>query len=521
MRRLVTFLLSAILIAAAWQAAPAVRSTLRQAQAAAPPSAQYLVVIVMDGFRPDYLNLAPMHHVRWLMARGRVYDTAWVGQIESETPTGHATIATGVYPRKHGVIGFGWRDRVTGGFTFMPTNLGQIEAGQLTQTVEAGGVPTISDLIHQRNKRDVVISVSGEKLWASAPMGVGADYDIYGKEGKDAKGKDAFVPYAVRPNIPPPRTHYTSVTAPSGAFAYQDGFAARLAVRLVDTLHPRALLLNLPAPDIAGHYFGGIADRKDMRDIVRGTDAAIGLVLHEYQKLGLMDKTLFVVAADHGMVTGKTRIPGPSIKQAILRQPVSLFDLELHNSVGSIWLHDPEDAAELALVLAKDRFTGVEGALAKVPDGRGGWKYEADAWTAAHVPANVLHAYLDLADTEASVSGADVLLPYKENTTGLARSKSFHGMHGGFSWGAQHIPLILEGPGIRPGVSHFPAKLVDIAPTIERLLGLKIPDGVDGVVLADALQDATPAEHSAQDAVAQPRLTDVRALQAHSAAQSK
>jgi arylsulfatase A-like enzyme len=133
----------------------------------------------------------------------------------------------------------------------------------------------------------------------------------------------------------------------------------------------------------------------------------------------------------------------------------------------------------------------------------------------------VLHAYLDLADTEASVSGADVLLPYKENTTGLARSKSFHGMHGGFSWGAQHIPLILEGPGIRPGVSHFPAKLVDIAPTIERLLGLKIPDGVDGVVLADALQDATPAEHSAQDAVAQPRLTDVRALQAHSAAQSK
>ena len=521
MRRLTTFLLSAILIIGFWRGVPGSDAPVSPAHADAPAVPPYLVVIVMDGFRPDYLNLAPMHHLRSLMARGRVYDTAWVGQIESETPTGHATIATGVYPRKHGVIGFGWRDRVTGAYTYMPTDLGQIQAGGLTRTVEAGGVPTISDLIHQRSKKDVVVSVSGEKLWASAPMGVGADYVLYGREGKDPKGKDAFVPIAVRPNVPPPRTGYTSVTAPDGAFAYQDVFAARLAVKLVERVRPRALLLNLPAPDIAGHYFGGIADPKGMRDILRGTDGAIGLVLHEYQKLGLLNKTLFVVVADHGMVTGKNRIPGPSIKQAIVHAPVSLYELELHNSLGSVWLHDPEHAADLAPILARDHFTGIEGALAKVPDGQGGWKYVADASTAAHLPSDVLHAYLDLADTEASVSGADVILPYKENTTGLPRSHAFHGMHGGFSWGAQHIPLIIAGPGVRRGVSHFPAKLVDIAPTIERLIGLKIPDGVDGVVLADALQTATATERSAQDAVSQPRQTDVRALQAHSMAQSK
>ena len=111
---------------------------------AASANERYLVVIVMDGFRADYASLAPMHHLHALMARGMTYDTAWVGHLEAETPTGHATIATGVYPRKHGVIGFGWRDVATGVFNYMPTDLRQIRAGALTQTIARGGVPTIS-----------------------------------------------------------------------------------------------------------------------------------------------------------------------------------------------------------------------------------------------------------------------------------------------------------------------------------------------------------------------------------------
>ncbi len=93
-------------------------------------------------------------------------------------------------------------------------------------------------------------------------------------------------------------------------------------------------------------------------------------------------------------------------------------------------------------------------------------------------------------------------------------------MHGGFSWGAQHIPLIIAGPGVHPGHSHFPAKLVDIAPTIERLMGLKIPAGVDGVVLADAVKGASAVEHATQQGVAKSRAADEQALMTHSRAQS-
>jgi arylsulfatase A-like enzyme len=512
-RSITAFLIAALLLTGSWSAAGS-----KGAAAASPP---YLVVIVMDGFRPDYATLAPMHHLRALMKRGRTYDTAWVGQIESETPTGHATIATGVYPRKHGVVGFGWRNPANGTFTYMPTNIGALAAGDLSRLVEQSGVPTISDLIHARDHHALAISVSGEKLWASAPMGVGADYVLYGTEVNGKGVKNRFQPFALGPNIPPAGTGYKTIGEPDGAFDTQDAFAAGVAIKLVASLRPQALLLNLPATDIAGHYYGGMNDPKDMTSIVRSADFAIGRVVDEYRKLGLLNRTLFVVTADHGMVAGLHRVPIHKIYDAVRAAPVQQLDQALQSSIGAIWLKDPEHAQELAGILAAKHFNGVEGALYKVQTAAGGFAFVPEPSTAKRIPGPLLKAYLDLADTEASAAGADVLLPYRENTTGLQPSKSFRGMHGGFSWGAQHIPLVIAGPGVQPGVSHFPAKLVDIAPTIERLIGLAVPAGVDGVVLADAVRGSSTAESAAQYAVQSSRLADVRVLQAHSAAQSK
>ena len=147
------------------------------------PAARYLVLIVLDGFRPDYLQLAPMPNLRALMRAGMVYRRAWVGQLETETPTGHATIATGVYPRKNGVIGFGWRGP-NGGYSWMPTNLAQLDAGDMEAIIESGGAPTISDLMHRTYPGSKSVSLSGEKYYAADAMGTGADYILYGKSTK-------------------------------------------------------------------------------------------------------------------------------------------------------------------------------------------------------------------------------------------------------------------------------------------------------------------------------------------------
>jgi arylsulfatase A-like enzyme len=112
-------------------------------------------------------------------------------------------------------------------------------------------------------------------------------------------------------------------------------------------------------------------------------------------------------------------------------------------------------------------------------------------------------------------------MPYTEDTVGITvKDTGPHwGTHGGLTWLIQHVPLVISGPGIRHGSSTFPAKLVDIAPTIERLIGLPIPKQVDGVVLADALAAAPSSERSVQTGVQSGRSNDVSALQKRSAQQ--
>jgi hypothetical protein len=106
-------------------------------------------------------------------------------------------------------------------------------------------------------------------------------------------------------------------------------------------------------------------------------------------------------------------------------------------------------------------------------------------------------AYRYLLDTIVGPAAPDVVAPFRENTIGTA-STNAHGDHGGLNWGAQHVPLVFSGPGVTAGVvSEAPARLVDVAPTIVRLMGLP-PAPMDGTVLADAVTDAHAQEVATQ-----------------------
>ena len=47
----------------------------------------------------------------------------------------------------------------------------------------------------------------------------------------------------------------------------------------------------------------------------------------------------------------------------------------------------------------------------------------------------------------------------------------------------RRVPLILSGPGIRPGVYAEPVAIVDIAPTLAHMLGLTAPNALEGIIL--------------------------------------
>ena len=108
-------------------------------------------------------------------------------------------------------------------------------------------------------------------------------------------------------------------------------------------------------------------------------------------------------------------------------------------------------------------------------------------------------AYQYLLSTFLGSTAPDVVAPFRENTI-VDTYPNAHGDHGGLNWGAQHIPLVVSGPGVRSGhLSHYPARLMDVAPTVLHLLGLP-PVPMDGAVLADALLSPSAADATAQSA---------------------
>ena len=61
--------------------------------------------------------------------------------------------------------------------------------------------------------------------------------------------------------------------------------------------------------------------------------------------------------------------------------------------------------------------------------------------------------------------------------------------------------LIATGPSIRPGAEPTEASLLDVAPTVLHLLGVHVPDDIDGRILTELL-DQEPAIASSQPVLA-------------------
>jgi predicted AlkP superfamily pyrophosphatase or phosphodiesterase len=92
-----------------------------QTKAPPAPRAEYLVLFVLDGGRPDYFGLTRLPHVDALRAHGVQFTHAIDGILESETPSGHTTLATGSTPRRNGILGFNWAQNDDDYSLFSPT----------------------------------------------------------------------------------------------------------------------------------------------------------------------------------------------------------------------------------------------------------------------------------------------------------------------------------------------------------------------------------------------------------------
>ena len=467
------------------------QSSMAAVRAAAIP--QYLVVLVLDGGEPSYLHITSLPHLDALRAAGAEYDHAFAGILESETPAGHATLSTGSTPARDGMLGFNWiSDNNTPVRLFDPNT---VRAGAMEHVMQQAGVPTIASLFKARYPHAKVVAVSGHKYYAADPLGgPNADYIMY--YAPDAKNYH-YLPTAIPGHVPPasilnaPGLSTQSATLPLGT---EDTLATKLSMESFRQVHQQVTLINLPEFDWPlGHVDGGQHDKAVT--LMKDFDRDLGYIEDTYRKAGVLDKTAFVITADHGMSPLKYQIPDAVMDDAVTKAGTTSLETT-YSTAGYIWLQNAAMSQSVADNVISTKNPYIQSVYYKVHAKSG------DSYVLAsgqHITPRTDTANQYLLQSFLGGNAPDVVAFCTEDAAFAAQGAlSWKGNHGGGAWQSQHIPLVIAGPGVAAGVvSHAPVRLEDVAPTALALFKIQAT-GMQGSVLADSLQSPSLAQTATQ-----------------------
>jgi predicted AlkP superfamily pyrophosphatase or phosphodiesterase len=155
-----------------------------------------LVLFVVDGLPQRQVEayrdqLAPDGLARFL-ERGASFSQAHYGYAFTVTGAGHATVLSGAYPHRTGIIGNEWLDNATGERVYCAGDTSATYIGNKTQPLDGTSprnmkVETVGDVLRRADPRSKVIGISGKDRGAILPAGKsGTAYMYMGGTGQFA-----------------------------------------------------------------------------------------------------------------------------------------------------------------------------------------------------------------------------------------------------------------------------------------------------------------------------------------------
>jgi len=212
-------------------------------------------------------------------------------------------------------------------------------------------------------------------------------------------------------------------------------------------------VINLGSADYAAHSFG--PDSPRYVQTIEYLDALVGELVAGLKAQGVLERTAFILAADHGFsgVDASRRVAphedaGGHRLQPLAAQGIEHFVTNTGGTSMGVYVRD------------KGRVADAAAALRKAP-----WCeaiYCQDAKAGCDRSLQELHAYY-------AGRSPDLMVDLDDDT---AFEYAQPGGHGSLREADMRIPLVLSGAGIARGRLLGKAALVDVAPTIVRLLGL-------------------------------------------------
>ncbi|HET8654656.1 MAG TPA: ectonucleotide pyrophosphatase/phosphodiesterase [Longimicrobiaceae bacterium] len=417
------------------------------------PLADHLVVISLDALRPEYYldERWPAPTMRQLLHEG-AHAEAVRSVFPSSSYPGHATIVTGALPARHGIV----YNRI-----FAPTG----RAGRWFYQASSIRVPTLWDAAATAGRTSAAV---GWPLTAGAPIDWNVP-DIW-PGGTEADALEA-VRRATRPEglWAEIEREATGRLRPETFDNRRIASAIRVGMigaYLFERYRPALLLVHTQPTTQVMQDPGWWTDPRKQR-AVAASDRAISEILETVKRLGLRERTAFMIVGDHGMRSVHTQLrPNVWLREAGLRPDhpeAGHWGATFHAQAGAAFLRvsEPVRANEDAVRrLLGDLSPGTRGFFRIVE------RDELDALGADPDAAFALSAAPGLEFSDVATGPA--VRPNTGMTHGYLPDEPE--MHTGF---------IGAGPGFCPGAVTPLLPLQDLAPLAASVLGLEFdaPDG--------------------------------------------
>lgn len=429
--------------------------------AAAPTS----LVIVVDGLRPDYITREVMPHL-YAFGETGVIAEAHHAVFPTVTRVNSASIATGAYPRTHGLMH---------NTIFLPeASPNAIDTGEAPALLEAAqslGGPlltstTLGDLLAAAGKKVLVVGsgTTGSALLLNPTLPTGASL---------IASRNLVRPASLQARVdavigPPPAPDYPS----RGANRWIMDAYLELGLK---ELKPDVTLMWLTDPDGTAHRNGPGAPKTI--EALRHVDEELGRLFSTLRQRGLRDQVNIFITADHGFSThgGPFNLTALLTARGLADGVKIIGGNQIYVRSGGV-----EKVRRIVSVLQETPWVGAIFTRAKVPGSHEGIAPGTLSLDTIH------HHHSRAADILVDPSWSDA-----KNAHGFAGATTSGGVagHGSSSPYDIKIRLIASGPDLKQATrSTVPSGNIDLAVTLCQLHGIAPAPSMTGRVLGELLR---------------------------------
>lgn len=509
-----------------------------QTPAAPVPKPKLVVVVVVDQFRYDYLTrFRDDYHfgLNRLLTKGADFTNGFYTQVPTVTAVGHSIMLSGAMPASSGIVANAWFDRaenkvVTSVCDWNMTVVGGPQPKQGEKCTDSDPaspkrllVSTLGDEMKDAHPDAKVIGISIKARGAILPSGHSANGAFWFDDqngafitssfymGKLPDWADAFnnqklaAQYVDKawPGQPAWDFHAKAGAAPysklpaspwGNELIEQFAEAAIVGENLGQRSPTDLLTVSFSSNDYVGHQVG--PNSPEVRDMAIRTDQLLGKLFDLIDKKVGMKNTVVVLSADHGVAsTAKhdesTHMPGGSIRgnpEAVLQEALQrTFGVEgqwFIPGAGETSLYFNWDTVLKSRkgnssdpIEEDDLYRVATSALMAAPD-----LHVARVYTRLELENGEIGDFI----SQALMNGfnpkrsGDIFIVFEPGYIPGTGTGTTHFSPWAYD---RHVPMLLMGPGIKPGRYDQNVEVNDIAPTLATLLDVQTPSGSSGHVL--------------------------------------